>query len=146
MDTNMVQKDGADVMPPKKKNDLKILVIVLAVLGGGLVLTFVVGILAAIAVPNFVKARASSQRNACIDNMRQIEGAIEQVLMEGEDTPKSVADLCGPGKYIKTEPKCPSNKNSASYIITTDSENDFRVICPNVGKFPDHALPTYGNW
>ncbi len=142
MDTNMVQKDGADMMPPKKKNDLKILVIVLAVLGGGLVLTFVVGILAAIAVPNFVKARKTAQTHACIDNMRQIDGAIEQSLMDGT-TPSSVADLCGAYKYIKTEPKCPSVKNGASYRINPGG--DPQVICPNVGTFPDHVLPSY-NW
>ena len=33
----------------------------------------VVGMLSAIAIPNFVKARATSQQNACINNLRQID-------------------------------------------------------------------------
>src|ERR1043166_1097003 len=32
-------------------------------------------LLAAIAIPNFVKARTSSQRSACVANLKQISGA-----------------------------------------------------------------------
>ena len=42
----------------------------------------VVGLLAAIAIPSFVKARDVSQRNACVNNMRQIDGAKEQAAMQ----------------------------------------------------------------
>jgi len=37
--------------------------------------------LAAIAVPSFVKARETSQRNVCINNMRQIDSAKEQAAL-----------------------------------------------------------------
>jgi hypothetical protein len=36
---------------------------------------FLVPMMAAIAIPNFVKARDSAMRNACIGNLRQIDGA-----------------------------------------------------------------------
>ena len=36
------------------------------------------GMLSAIAIPNFVKARATSQQNACINNLRQIDAAKQQ--------------------------------------------------------------------
>ena len=41
-----------------------------------------IGLLAAIASPSFVKARETSQRHACINNMRQLDAAKEQAAME----------------------------------------------------------------
>jgi prepilin-type N-terminal cleavage/methylation domain-containing protein len=43
-----------------------------------MIVVAIIGLLAAIAIPNFVKARATSQANACINNMRQIDSAIQQ--------------------------------------------------------------------
>ena len=42
----------------------------------------VVGLLAAIAIPSFMKARITSQQNSCINNLRQIESAKEQWALE----------------------------------------------------------------
>ena len=104
-----------------------------------MIVVLIIGLLAAIAVPNFVKARKSTQAKACVDNMRQIQGAIEQSLMEGT-TPASVADLCGTDNYIKKEPKCPVTPNGDSYSIAPTG--DPQVTCPNAGDYTDHALPT----
>jgi prepilin-type N-terminal cleavage/methylation domain-containing protein len=41
-----------------------------------MIVVAIIGLLAAIAIPNFVKARATSQRNACINNLRQIDSAV----------------------------------------------------------------------
>ena len=41
-----------------------------------MIVVAIIGLLAAIAIPNFVKARATSQQNACINNMRQITAAV----------------------------------------------------------------------
>ena len=40
-----------------------------------MIVVAIIGLLAAIAIPNFVKARATSQANACINNLRQIDAA-----------------------------------------------------------------------
>jgi hypothetical protein len=40
------------------------------------------GMLAAIAIPNFVKARTTSQMNGCINNLRQIDAAKNQFALE----------------------------------------------------------------
>jgi len=42
----------------------------------------VVGLLAAIAIPNFVKARSTAQQNAVFNNLRIIEGAKNQWTLE----------------------------------------------------------------
>lgn len=40
-----------------------------------MIVVCIIGMLAAIAIPNFVRARQSSQTNACINNLRQIDAA-----------------------------------------------------------------------
>ena len=47
-----------------------------------MIVVAVVGLLAAIAIPNFVSARATSQANACINNLRQIQYAVDQMAVE----------------------------------------------------------------
>lgn len=87
------------------------------------------------AAANFAKAREKAQCNACIDNLRMIEGACEQLKMEGEVP--SAEKLYGPGKYIKVEPRCPADP-SKPYVIPTGDE---RPKCPNADRFPNHKLP-----
>lgn len=47
-----------------------------------MIVVAIIGLLAAIAIPNFVRARTSAQANACINNLRQIDGAIQQYALE----------------------------------------------------------------
>ena len=47
-----------------------------------MIVVAIIGLLAAIAIPNFVKARTTAQKNACINNLRQIDGAKEQWALE----------------------------------------------------------------
>ena len=43
-----------------------------------MIVVAIIGLLAAIAIPNYVRARANSQPNACINNLKQIESACQQ--------------------------------------------------------------------
>ena len=80
-----------------------------------MIVVAIIGLLAAIAIPNFVKARATSQANGCINNLRQIaaaanEFALEQKLTSGT-TINFPTDLT---PYIKLNsssslPGCPAN-------------------------------------
>ena len=47
-----------------------------------MIVVAIIGMLAAIAIPNFVKARTTSQMNACINNLRQIDSAKQQWALE----------------------------------------------------------------
>src|SRR5947208_1093120 len=49
-----------------------------------MIVVAIIGLLAAIAIPNFVKARTTSQMNACINNLRQVDGAIQQWALENK--------------------------------------------------------------
>src|SRR5580698_11184280 len=75
----------------------------------GIALTiFMVPLLMAIAIPNFVKARETAQQNACINNLRQIDAAKHQWALENNtketDTPTE-NDLL---PYLKKWPQCPA--------------------------------------
>ena len=52
-----------------------------------MIVVAIIGLLAAIAIPNFVSARKTSQTNACINNLRQIDGAKQQwALQNGQQS------------------------------------------------------------
>ena len=78
-----------------------------------MIVVAIIGLLAAIALPNLVKARATSQANACINNLRQIDSAGNQWAIEkgkSTGTPYAPDDIT---PYIKLNsanmiPMCPS--------------------------------------
>jgi prepilin-type N-terminal cleavage/methylation domain-containing protein len=76
-----------------------------------MIVVAIIGLLAAIAIPNFIKARESSQKNACIANLKQIDGAKNTWALENKkvstDTP-TTAVLYGATLYIRDEPTCPA--------------------------------------
>ncbi|HSC48022.1 MAG TPA: prepilin-type N-terminal cleavage/methylation domain-containing protein, partial [Gammaproteobacteria bacterium] len=43
-----------------------------------MIVVLIIGILLAIAVPNFIKARETSRSKSCVANLKQIEAAKEQ--------------------------------------------------------------------
>ena len=67
-----------------------------------MIVVAIIGLLAAIAIPNFVKARKTSQTNACINNLRQIDAAKQQWALEkgqtGGVTPSSTDIMLYVGK------------------------------------------------
>ena len=47
-----------------------------------MIVVAIIGLLAAIAIPNFLRARSTAQMNACINNLRQIDSSIQQWALE----------------------------------------------------------------
>lgn len=90
-----------------------------------MIVVAIIGILAAIAIPNFMKARTEAQKNSCIANLKKIDGAIEQCKLGGTAAP-AYADVIGAGKYITSEPYCAIDKTK-KYVIASP------VVCPNTG-------------
>jgi hypothetical protein len=68
-------------------------------------------VLAAIAIPNFIREPNTSPKNECINNLRQIDGAIQQWALENNKTNSDIptwTDLKGYLGRGETEiPKCP---------------------------------------
>ncbi len=107
-----------------------------------MIVVAIIAILAAVAIPNFVKYRKSSQATACVSNLKQIQAAYEQSSLAGTK-PTTVAELVGKDKYIKTDLYCPSDStkvNDAAYSVGGDDENP---KCTALGEDADypHALP-----
>jgi len=106
-----------------------------------MIVVAIIGLLAAIAIPNFVRARTTSQRNACINNLRQIDGAKQQWALENHktstDTAPTSASLTpylGRGSNGNW-PACPAN---GSYNVLGISQPPTCTLsaAPN-----NHALP-----
>ena len=80
-----------------------------------MIVVAIIGLLAAIAIPNFVKARATSQANACINNLRQIDAAAQQWALEkGQTTGTAISYPGDLTPYIMLNsaasiPVCPAN-------------------------------------
>ncbi len=47
-----------------------------------MIVVTIIGLLASIAIPNFVRSRGTAQAVTCVNNLRQIEGAKEQWALE----------------------------------------------------------------
>jgi prepilin-type N-terminal cleavage/methylation domain-containing protein len=82
----------------------------------------IIGLLAAVAIPNFVKARGTTQKNACINNLKEIDGAKEQWAIENK---KQQGDACATtdiDSYIKggTPAACPAG---GSYTVDILGKN-----------------------
>ncbi len=98
-----------------------------------MIVVAIIGLLAAIAIPNFIKARQASQRAACVANLRTIDGAKATWALEQRKTNTDVptdADLFGPTSYIREKPNCPAGG------IYTLSQVDTKPTC----TIPDHTF------
>src|SRR6186997_3183216 len=75
-----------------------------------MIVVLIIGILLAIAIPNYVRARESSRAKSCLSNLRTISYAKEQWAVEQKkgttDTPADT-DLYGSTAYVRQTPLCP---------------------------------------
>ncbi len=107
-----------------------------------MIVVAIIGLLAAIAIPNFVKARATSQANACINNLRQIDAAANQFALEkGKKTGDAISYPSDLTPYIKLNsassiPPCPA---SGTYADATVGATPTCSLGSTVT--PAHALP-----
>ena len=103
-----------------------------------MIVVAIIGLLAAIAIPNFVKARNTAQTNACINNLRQIDSAMQQWALEtgAGDTAPVKASIWD---YLRDkQPKCPVGNTPyelPASVLTPP-------VCPNAATLPAHKLGT----
>jgi prepilin-type N-terminal cleavage/methylation domain-containing protein len=87
-----------------------------------MIVVAIIGLLAAIAIPNFVKARETSQINACINNLRQIDSAVQQWALEKGKTTGDAVTEGDVSPYI-------GRAANAADLATA------KCICPTGGKY-----------
>jgi prepilin-type N-terminal cleavage/methylation domain-containing protein len=94
-----------------------------------MIVVAIIGLLAAIAIPNFVRARTTSQQDACINNLRLIDGAQQQWALEQRQQATSTISAgatelqpyLGHGGNGEL-PCCPADSSqtwASSYSVTT---------------------------
>ena len=113
-----------------------------------MIVVLIIGILLAIAIPNFVAARESSRAKACIGNLKQIDSATQQYCMDkklsastyaaSQPTINTVAatGLVGTTGYIRSKPTCPSN---GAYTTATAINLDPLCSISTVNSDPNYT-------
>lgn len=97
-----------------------------------MIVVAIIGLLAAVAIPNFVKARTTSQKNACVLNLQQIDGAKEQAAIEQKWSQGAAADKAIVDSYMKGgAPSCPGGGTYTYGAVGT----------PPTCSVPGHVLP-----
>src|SRR5215813_13614943 len=107
-----------------------------------MIVVAIIGLLAAIAIPNFVKARGTAQKNACINNLRQIDGAIQQYALENKKAATDPVGETDVTPYLKNSLACPAGGVDfpTSYSVT-DCQTQPTCISPGGKAANGHQLP-----
>lgn len=78
-----------------------------------MIVVAVIGILAAIAIPNYITARTLAIQNACIANLRQLDAAIQMHQIDNAAWPALFSDL---SPYLRLVPTtCP--QDGSGYVL-----------------------------
>ena len=87
-----------------------------------MIVVAIIGLLAAIAIPNFVRARNTTQKNACINNLRQLDGAKQQWALENKQSDTATPATGDVQVYIKNNnyPTCPASGTYTLGAVSTD--------------------------
>ena len=108
-----------------------------------MIVVAIIGLLAAIAIPNFIRARTTSQMNACINNLRQVDGAIQQWALENKKDAAAKVAFSDISSYLKQSVICPSGGTTFanSYTVVDVST---RPVCQKVPATHVLAADTSG--
>jgi len=95
-----------------------------------MIVVAIIGIIIAIAIPSFIRARETSRGRACQENLSKIDGAKEQYALdnnlgEGDTITGGLATLVGATNYIKSTPECPAGGTYTVNAISTDPDCDY---------------------
>jgi hypothetical protein len=102
---------------------------------------FLVPMVLAVAIPNFVKARETAQRNSCINNLRQLQSAMQVAAQSNKKQPTDPVTLDDLMPYLKANMVCPAGGTSIqdSYRVT-DYQSPPTCISPDGGAAHGHVL------
>lgn len=86
-----------------------------------MIVVAIIGLLAAIAIPSFARARTTSRQNACINNLRQIDGGKDQWAIECNKVDTDSVTSTDVSPYIKGGwPVCPAAGTYAMANVLAD--------------------------
>jgi len=107
-----------------------------------MIVVLIIGILLAIAIPNFMTARDSSRAKACVGNLKQIDSAKQQYIMDAKQSSSYAFSGSYTGTtanelvptYIRSFPSCPAG---GTYTVGNGSVNP--TCSYTQGNYP-HSL------
>jgi prepilin-type N-terminal cleavage/methylation domain-containing protein len=82
-----------------------------------MIVVAIIGLLAAIAIPNFVRARRTAQMNSCVNNLRLIDAAAQQLQLENATATVSFS-ACQPYLGRGTGGTLPTCPNGGTYSVS----------------------------
>lgn len=86
-----------------------------------MIVVLIIGVLLAIAVPNFMRARETSRAKSCQANLKQIDAAKEQWAMDNNANNGDAVVDSEVDAYIKSgAPTCPSGGTYTYGAVGTD--------------------------
>ena len=110
-----------------------------------MIVVAIIAILAAVAIPNFLKYRSDARSQACVSNMKQLQTAAEswRTTQANPLAVPTIADLVGTEttKYIRkpvADFHCPDD--TGDYVIGTADGGVITITCPCAGEHTDHVL------
>ena len=115
-----------------------------------MIVVAIIGLLAAIAIPNFIHARTSSQTNACINNLRQIDSVKQQWALENKQIPSATPNPTDIQPYLGrgtggTIPWCPLDSTETFATSYTMNSIQTPPLCNLGGSAAsgttNHVLP-----
>lgn len=65
-----------------------------------MIVVAIIGLLAAIAIPSFIKARGNAQKNACINNLKQVDAAKQQWALDTGQTMTATVNAADIDDYV----------------------------------------------
>lgn len=93
-----------------------------------LVVLFIIGLVIAIALPNFIAAGEKAQARADQANRKLINAQIDNYFLEFGSYPKSVDELVKRG-YLRAAPTCPGGKGKYVIDLSKGSSAEERIAC-----------------
>jgi len=109
-----------------------------------MIVVAIIGLLAAIAIPNFVKARQTAQQNACINNLRQIDSAKQQWALETRQATNATPLEADIGPYLGRAGNTDGMGCPAGGADSTNFANSYNILAVNLAptckKLTTHVL------
>jgi prepilin-type N-terminal cleavage/methylation domain-containing protein len=86
-----------------------------------MIVVAIIGMLATMAIPNYMGSRAAAQRTTCINNLRLVDGAVQQWATERKRDDGEAVTYTDISGYLKHPVVCPSGGTTFadSYALTT---------------------------
>lgn len=91
-----------------------------------MIVVAIIGLLAALAVPGFVKARKQSQGRRIINDARQMDAAIDQWALETGQTDGATVNTTSAASYLKTAWKTTDLLNG-TYAVGTVGATQMQI-------------------